>query len=138
MEDRDLTETEEWFRTKLYETINYGIAAITIIGGWLISDDGIISIYHAEDAEKREAAFVLAVFLPLAWFAWFLVLKRLYSRLPAHPTIVRSTSLHLLTTSALLVLIVMWCVAADVISAPAQFARRSESARSQSPRGAIE
>lgn len=63
----DLTKTDEWFRTKLHDTIHYGIAAITIIAGWLLSNDSIISIHHAEDAEKKEAAIVLAILLPLAW-----------------------------------------------------------------------
>lgn len=121
MEDRELTKTEEWFRTKLHESINYGIAAVTIIGGWLVSNDSIISIHHAEDAEKHEAALVFAILLPLAWGAWFLLLKKLHSNLPSHPTIVRKKNLHLLAISALLVFVVIWCIVADVITVPAQF-----------------
>ncbi len=122
MEDRELNKTEEWFRTKLHDSINYGIAAITIIGGWLVSNDSIISIHHAEDAEKREAALVFAILLPLAWGAWLILMKKLHAHLPPHPTIVKKSSLHLLAGAALLVFIVIWCVVADVITVPAQFA----------------
>jgi hypothetical protein len=121
MEDRDLTKTEEWFRAKLHETVGYGLTAITIIGGWLISSDSIISIHHAEDAEKREAALFLAILLPLLWAAWYVVLRNLHTRLPAHSTIVRRRNLHLLAWGGLVVVALIWCLAADVIAVPAQF-----------------
>ncbi|MBE7495060.1 MAG: hypothetical protein HS117_08955 [Verrucomicrobiaceae bacterium] len=118
---RDLDSTEEWFRTKLHDTIHYGIAAITIIAGWLLSSDSIISIHHAEDAEKKEAAIVLAILLPLAWGVWFTMLRRLHAHLPPHPTIVSKKNLHLLAIGMLLLFVVIWCVVADVITIPAQF-----------------
>lgn len=121
-EHRDLNSTEEWFRTKLHDTINYGVAAVTIIGGWLVSNDSIISIHHAEDAEKKEAAIVLAIVLPLVWAGWFVLLRRLHAHLPSHPTIIGRKNLHLLAIAALLLFVVIWCVVADVITIPAQFA----------------
>lgn len=123
-DDRDLSKTEEWFRTKLHEAINYGIAAITIIGGWLVSSDSIISIHHEEDAEKREAAAFLAGLLPLLWAAWYVLLRGLHGRLPVHSTIVQRRNLHLLAWAGLVVLALIWCVAADVITVPAQFAAK--------------
>jgi hypothetical protein len=117
----DLTKTDEWFRTKLHDTIHYGIAAITIIAGWLLSNDSIISIHHAEDAEKKEAAIVLAILLPLAWGVWFMLLRKLHAQLPPHPTIVAKKNLHLMAFGMLLLFIVIWCVVADVITVPAQF-----------------
>lgn len=118
----DLSKTEEWFRTKLHDTINYGVAAVTIIGVWLVSNDSIISIHHAEDAEKKEAAIVLAILLPLVWAGWFVLLRRLHSQLPSHPTIIGRKNLHLLAIAALLVFLIIWCVVADVITIPAQLA----------------
>jgi len=59
--DRELSKTEEWFREKLHDTVKYGLAALTMIGGWLMSNDSIISIQHADNAEKQEAAVILGI-----------------------------------------------------------------------------
>ncbi|MDZ4286953.1 MAG: hypothetical protein U0984_03290 [Prosthecobacter sp.] len=118
-EERDLTKTEEWFRTKLHDAINYGVAAITVIAGWLVSNDNIISIHHAEDAEKREAAVVLGILLPVLWAIWYFLLVKLHTELPGHRTIVRRRNLHLIAFAGLIVFAVIWCVVADVITVPA-------------------
>jgi hypothetical protein len=116
--ERELSKTDEWFRTKLHDVLKYGIAAVTIVGGWLMSNDSIISIHQPEDPEKKEAAIVLAILLPLAWAAWYGVLISLHSRLPGHPTIIQRRNLHLLALAGLAVFVVMWCVVADVITVP--------------------
>lgn len=119
--ERELSKTEEWFRTKLHDAINYGLAGITVICGWLVSSDNVISIHHAEDAEKREAALVLGILLPIAWGIWYFLLGRLHSQLPGHRTVIQRRNLHLLAFGGLLVLAIIWCVVADVITVPAQF-----------------
>jgi hypothetical protein len=121
-EDRDLSKTEEWFRAKLHDSMKYGLAAVSVIGGWLVSNDSIISIHHAEDAEKREAAIVFAILLPLAWAAWYVAMLQIHQQLPIHRTILQRKNLHLLAFAGLAVFIVIWCVVADVITVPAQFA----------------
>jgi hypothetical protein len=120
-DEHDLTESAVWFRDKLDDTINYGLGAITIIGGWLLSNDSIISIHHQEDAEKHEAAIVLGVILPLAWLFWYFFLTRLHSQLPNHETVVSRRNLHLLAFGGLIVFLLIWCVVADVITVPSQF-----------------
>ncbi len=91
------------------------------LAGWLLSNDSIIFIHRAEDAEKKEAAIVLAILLPLAGDLQFMLLRRLHAQLPPHPTIVGNKNLHLMALGMLLLLIVIWCVVADVITIPAQF-----------------
>lgn len=50
-----------------------------------------------------------------------MLLRRLHAQLPPHPTIVGNKNLHLMALGMLLLLIVIWCVVADVITVPAQF-----------------
>jgi hypothetical protein len=94
-EERELTKTEEWFRDRLNDYLGYGAAVFAILAGWLISSDSSISLAHDADADKREAAVVLCVFVPLAWAVWYLVLLRTHARCPPHPTVIKRRSLHL-------------------------------------------
>jgi len=122
--DRELSKTEEWFREKLHDTVNYGLAALTMIGGWLMSNDSIISIQQADNAEKQEAAVILGILLPCLWFAWYASLRNLHNGLPTdHPTILTRRSLHLIALGSLVFLVVLWCVAADVVTFPTSQAR---------------
>jgi len=82
----DLNQTEQWFRTKLHEYLGYGIAGFSILSGWLHSNDSVISLHHAENAEKHEAAIALAIALPMVWAAWYLLLIGIHRRCPQHPT----------------------------------------------------
>jgi uncharacterized membrane protein len=47
--------------------------------------------------------------------------RRLHAQLPPHPTSASNKNLHLMTLGMLPLLIVIWCVVADVITIPAQF-----------------
>lgn len=122
--DRELSKTEEWFREKLHDAVNYGLAALTVIGGWLLSNDSVISIEQADNAEKQEAAVLLGILLPGLWFAWYALLRNLHNGLPTeHPTILTRRSLHLIAFGGLAFLVALWCVAADIVTIPTPQAR---------------
>jgi len=87
--------------------MSLGTGAFIVISGWLLSNDTVLSLDHAADAEKREAAIFMCVTLPMAWLLWYVALLKTHARCPSHPTVVGRTSLHLyclITGGALLAL----------------------------------
>lgn len=112
-DERELTKSEEWFRDRLIDYLSYGAAAFTIIAGWLLSNDSIISLAHEADADKREAAIVLAVIMPLAWLLWYFVILRLHAKCPPHPTVMSRGYLHLYSIAVAAALFVVWWLVAE-------------------------
>lgn len=94
-EDRDLNKSDEWFRDRVNDLLGLGGAAFLVIAGWLISNDSVISLAHEADADKREAAIFLCVAAPVAWVLWYVVLSKIHSKCPAHPTVLPRRFLHL-------------------------------------------
>jgi hypothetical protein len=113
-EDGDLTKSEEWFRDRLNDYIGYGFGAFTVIAGWLISSDSIISIDVDAATDKKEAAIILALLLPTLWIIWYAILLSLHSRCPPHPTVIRRRYLHVYAAGIAVALIVLWFMVADV------------------------
>jgi len=118
-EHRDLNQTEQWFRTKLHEYLGYGIAGFTILSGWLHSNDSVISLHHAEDAEKHEAAIALAILMPVVWAGWYALLLGIHRRCPQHPTVLHQRLVHGCAAAAAIVLFVIWALVADIWTPPA-------------------
>jgi len=112
--EKDLTKSEEWFRDKLNDYIEYGIGAFAVFAGWLISSDSIISLEAKADADKKEAAIMLALLLPILWIIWYVILLETHSRCPIHPTVIKRKSLHLYSIGLALALCLLWFMVADV------------------------
>lgn len=111
---RELTKSEEWFRDRLNNYIEYGLGAFAVFAGWLISSDSIISLEARADADKREAAIMLALLLPVLWTIWYVILLKIHTRCPPHPTVIRRLTLHLYAVSLAIALFVLWFMVADV------------------------
>ena len=114
MEERELTKSEEWFRDRLNDYIEYGLGAFTIFAGWLLSSESIISLEASADADKKEAAILLAVILPVLWTIWYTILLKTHSKCPAHSTVVKRKFLHLYAIGLGVALFVLWFLVADV------------------------
>jgi hypothetical protein len=112
--EKDLTKSEEWFRDKLNDYIEYGVGAFAVLAGWLISSDSIISLEAKADADKKEAAIMLALLLPILWIIWYVILLETHSRCPLHPTVVKRKSLHLYAVGLAIALFLLWFMVADV------------------------
>lgn len=110
----DLTKSEEWFRDRLSNYIEYGLGAFAVIAGWLFSSDSIISLEARADADKREAAIMLALLLPILWTIWYVILLKTHSRCPPHPTVIRRQTLHLYAVALAIGLFILWFMVADV------------------------
>lgn len=113
--EQELTTSEEWFRDRLNDFLGYGVAAFTVIIGWLLSSDSLISLDHNSDADKREAAIALAILMPVVWVLWYVVILRLHARCPSHPTVIARRYLHLYAVGVAIALFAVWCLAADVV-----------------------
>ena len=114
-DEYELTTSEEWFRDRLTDLLGYGAAGFTVLIGWLLSNDSIISLDHNADADKREAAIALAVGMPIVWGLWYMLTLRLHSKCPNHPTVVRRRYLHLYSVGIAMALFAIWCLVADII-----------------------
>ena len=112
--EAELTKSEEWFRDRLNDYIEYGIGAFTIFAGWLLSSESIISLEASADADKKEAAILLAVILPILWVIWYTVLLKTHSKCPSHPTVIERRFLHLYAIGLGIALFVLWFMVADV------------------------
>jgi hypothetical protein len=110
----DLTKSEEWFRDRLNDYIEYGLGAFAVFAGWLLSSDSVISLEAAADADKREAAIALALLLPALWLVWYVILLKTHSRCPSHRTIVGRRNLHLYAVGLGIALFLLWFMVADV------------------------
>ena len=113
--EHELTESEEWFRDRLNDFLKYGVAAFTVIIGWLLSSDSLISLEKNADADKREAAIALAILMPVSWALWYFVILRIHSKCPNHPTVIARRYLHIYSMGVAIALFAMWCLAADVL-----------------------
>lgn len=114
-DERELTKSEEWFRERLNDYIQYGMGAFAVFAGWLLSSDSIISITaDGDNADKKEAAIILAILLPIIWIIWYLVLLRIHARCPPHQTVIDRRYLHLYAVGVALALFVLWLLVADV------------------------
>lgn len=87
-------ETGLWFRDRLQDALRLGAAAFLVLAGWLISNDSLVSLAHPDDADRREAAHLLLIFVPLLWAGWYAYLVRLRSRCPEHATVIGRRWLH--------------------------------------------
>jgi hypothetical protein len=112
--EAELTKSEEWFRDRLNDYIEYGIGAFTIFAGWLLSSESIISLEASADADKKEAAILLAVILPILWTVWYGVLLKTHSKCPVHSTVVKRRFLHFYAFGLAVALFVLWFMVADV------------------------
>jgi hypothetical protein len=112
--ENELTKSEEWFRDKLNDYIEYGLGAFVVFAGWLISSDSIISLEARADADKKEAAIMLALLLPVLWVIWYVILLGTHSRCPLHSTVVKRKSLHLYAVGLGIALFILWFMVADV------------------------
>lgn len=112
--ERELTNSEVWFRDRLSNYIEYGLGAFAVFAGWLISSDSIISLEASADADKREAAILLALLLPILWTIWYVILLKTHSRCPLHPTVIRRLTLHLYAVTLAIALFILWFMVADV------------------------
>jgi hypothetical protein len=114
-DDHELTKSQEWFRDRLNDFLGYGVVAFTVIIGWLLSSDSIISLAHDVDTDKREAAVALAVLMPILWVLWYIVILRLHSKCPAHPTVIARRHLHLYAIGVGVALFAIWCLVAEAV-----------------------
>lgn len=112
--ERELTKSEEWFRDRLKDYIEYGLGAFAVFAGWLLSSDSIISVAADADADKKEAAIILAILLPIIWLIWYIVLLKLHSRCPPHATVIDRRYLHLYAVGVVLAFFALWLIVADV------------------------
>ncbi|HEX8371123.1 MAG TPA: hypothetical protein VF604_21445 [Pyrinomonadaceae bacterium] len=113
-EETELRKSEEWLRDRLNDYLQYGLGAFVVFAGWLISSDSIISLERAADADKKEAAVMLAILLPIFWAVWYLVLLKIHSRCPPHETVIRRLYLHFYAVAVALLLFILWLMVADV------------------------
>ena len=109
----ELTKVEEWFRDRLNNLLGLGGAAFVVIAGWLISNDSVISLAHEADADKREAAIFLCICVPVAWTLWYVVLLKIHSKCPAHPTVLARRYLHLYVIGVAVALFLVTYFAVD-------------------------
>ena len=114
-DEHELSKSEEWFRDRLNDFLGYGVVAFTVIIGWLVSSDSLISLAHNVDTDKREAAMTLAVLMPILWVLWYVVILRLHAKCPKHPTVIARRYLHLYSIGVAIGLFAIWCLAADVV-----------------------
>jgi len=114
-DEHELTKSEEWFRDRLKDFLGYGVAAFTVIIGWLLSSDSLISLDQNADADKREAATALAILMPMSWALWYIVILRVHSKCPNHPTVIARRYLHLYAIGVAIALFAIWCIVADVV-----------------------
>lgn len=112
--DRKLTESEEWFRNRLNDYIQYGLGAFALFAGWLLSSDSIISLEARADRDKKEAAIALAILLPIIWSVWYFVLLQTHSKCPKHPTVIKRRYLHFFAFGLAMALFAIWYLVADV------------------------
>lgn len=110
----ELRKSEEWFRDRLNDYLQYGLGAFVIFAGWLLSSDSIISLDSEADANKKEAAVMLAVLLPILWLIWYIILLKTHSRCPPHETIIKRLYLHLYALGVAFSLFILWLMVADV------------------------
>ena len=114
-DEHELTKSEEWFRDRLIDFLGYGVLAFTVIIGWLLSSDSLISLAHNADADRREAAIALAILMPVLWVLWYIVILRLHSKCPKHPTVITRRYLHLYSMGIAIALFAIWCLVADAV-----------------------
>ena len=110
----ELRKSEEWFRERLNDYLQYGLGAFVIFAGWLLSSDSIISLENEAHADKKEAAVLLAIILPVLWLIWYLILLKTHSRCPPHETIIKRSYLHLYAVGVALLLFILWLLVADI------------------------
>ena len=110
----ELTKSEEWFRDRLRDYIEYGLGAFVVFAGWLLSSDSIISLEASADADKKEAAMVLAILLPVLWIIWYVILLKTHSRCPQHETVIKRLYLHLYAVGLAITLFLLWFMVADI------------------------
>lgn len=118
-DDVELTKTDEWFRDRLGKLLGWGGTAFVVLGGWLISNDNILSIDHRVDADHREAALFLCFSVPLLWAGWYVALLKTHAKCPSHPTILVRSALHayiVVTGVALAILLVLAIDGAALLS----------------------
>lgn len=113
--DFELRKSEEWFRDRLNDYLQYGLGAFVVFAGWLLSSDSIISLGKESDPDKNEAAILLAVILPVLWLIWYVILLKTHSRCPTHETIIKRLYLHLYAAGVGLTLFILWLLVADVL-----------------------
>jgi RsiW-degrading membrane proteinase PrsW (M82 family) len=114
-DEHELTKSEEWFRDRLNDFLGYGVAAFTVIIGWLLSSDSLISLSREAGTDKREAALALAILMPVIWILWYAIVLRLHSKCPSHPTVISRRYLHLYAVGVAIALFAIWCLVADVV-----------------------
>jgi RsiW-degrading membrane proteinase PrsW (M82 family) len=110
----ELRKSEEWFRDRLNDYLQYGLGAFVIFAGWLLSSDSIISLSNDAEADKKEAAVMLAIILPILWLIWYVILLKTHSRCPPHETIIKRLYLHLYALGVALSLFTFWLMVADI------------------------
>jgi divalent metal cation (Fe/Co/Zn/Cd) transporter len=113
-DEHELTKSEEWFRDRLNDLLGYGVAAFTVIIGWLLSSDSLISLAREASEDKRGAAIALAILMPVIWVIWYVIILRLHSKCPSHPTVIARRYLHLYSIGVAIGLFAVWCLAADI------------------------
>ncbi|MGC2236092.1 MAG: hypothetical protein WA584_08015, partial [Pyrinomonadaceae bacterium] len=74
----------------------------------------IISLEARADADKKEAAIILAVILPIIWVVWYYVLLQTHKRCPPHSTVINRRYLHYFAFGLAAALFVIWFMVADV------------------------
>src|SRR5689334_20413378 len=94
MGERQGDESGLWFRDRLHDVVGLGAAAFLVCGGWLLSSDSVIGLDHPNDADHREAAMLLLVFVPIMWVGWYVYLVRLRNKCPDHPTVPARAWVH--------------------------------------------
>jgi divalent metal cation (Fe/Co/Zn/Cd) transporter len=114
-DEPELTKSEEWFRDRLNDFLGYGVAAFAVIIGWLLSSDSLISLARNTDVDKRDTALVLAILMPVVWVTWYIIILRLHSKCPNHPTVIARRYLHLYSIGVAIALFAIWCLSADIL-----------------------
>ena len=117
---RDLSQTEQWYRSVLYEVLIWGITVGLVYSGWLVSPGEIASFYPEgnESSAESHKLFMNALFLvfctPVFLIVWILLLEYIHKKCPKHITILSIKKLRYSYLIITLFLLIIMLSAIDI------------------------